>query len=176
MLSCFVLVGIQLCWSLDSFLRLAPALLLPFPKFFSCHRSENSLVSPVIATDPKTPLSKSFTCHTSETPPGGGTFFKPKSGRLGNASLLSPATHHLPQHSSAFFSYCCALFCAYQKLNSFVFMRLRTLCRKPPGVGVSFPSFLHYLIASLLERWRTPRTLGTGQGIELVSFSLKEVS
>ncbi len=32
--------------------------------------AENHLVSPAIATDPKTPLSKSFSCHTSETPLG----------------------------------------------------------------------------------------------------------
>jgi len=41
------------------------------PKFFPCHTSENSPVSPILATDPKTYLSKSCTCHTSETPPGG---------------------------------------------------------------------------------------------------------
>src|SRR6266852_5627519 len=28
-----------------------------------------------------------------------------------------------------------ALFCAYQKLNSFLFKRFRTLCKKPPGWG-----------------------------------------
>src|SRR6266700_5152238 len=36
-----------------------------------CHTSENSPVSPAIATDPKTHLSKSCICHTSDTPPGG---------------------------------------------------------------------------------------------------------
>ncbi len=41
----------------------------PFsPKSFSCHRSENSPVSPTIATLPRTHLSKSSICHTSETP------------------------------------------------------------------------------------------------------------
>src|SRR5260370_189389 len=38
------------------------------PKSFSCHRSENSPVSPTIATLPRTHLSKSSICHTSETP------------------------------------------------------------------------------------------------------------
>ena len=38
--------------------------------FFRCHRSENSPVSPAIATLPKTPSRKSFPCHTSETPGG----------------------------------------------------------------------------------------------------------
>ncbi len=36
----------------------------PFP----CHTSKNSPVSPTIATDPKTLLSKSCICPTSETP------------------------------------------------------------------------------------------------------------
>ncbi len=37
-----------------------------------CHTSENSPVSPAIATDPKMHLSKSCICHTSDIPPGGG--------------------------------------------------------------------------------------------------------
>jgi hypothetical protein len=37
---------------------------------FRCHRSENSPVSPAIATLPKAPSRKSFPCHTSETPGG----------------------------------------------------------------------------------------------------------
>src|SRR6266704_2869428 len=41
------------------------------PKSFPCHTSENSPVSPAIATDPKTHLSKSCICHTSDIPPGG---------------------------------------------------------------------------------------------------------
>src|SRR6266571_15899 len=39
-------------------------------KSFPCHTSENSPVSPAIATDPKTPSRKSFACHTSETSRG----------------------------------------------------------------------------------------------------------
>ncbi len=41
------------------------------PKSFPCHTSENSPVSPTIATDPKTHVSNPSICHTSETPPGG---------------------------------------------------------------------------------------------------------
>src|SRR6266851_1346530 len=45
---------------------------------------------------------------------------------------------HLP-HSTGFsfslFSYTYALFCNVQKLNSFPFMRFRTLCQKHPGWG-----------------------------------------
>ena len=37
-------------------------------EFFPCHRSENSPVSPAVATLPKTPYRKSFACPTSETP------------------------------------------------------------------------------------------------------------
>src|SRR6267378_1494800 len=40
---------------------------------------------------------------------------------------------------SLFLSHSCALFCTHQNLNSFVFMRFRTLCQKPPRVG--YPAF-----------------------------------
>src|SRR5205814_3820624 len=39
-------------------------------KSFSCHRSENSPVSPLLATLPKIAVCKSFVCHTSDTPGG----------------------------------------------------------------------------------------------------------
>src|SRR5260370_16270554 len=47
-------------------------LLATFPSanYFPCHTSENSPVSPAIATDPKTPLSNPCICHTCETPRG----------------------------------------------------------------------------------------------------------
>ena len=53
-----------------------------------------------------------------------------------SAHHSSPATHHSPLHSSSFLSDPCALFCTRQKLNSFIFKLLRTLCPKTPGVGV----------------------------------------
>jgi len=37
---------------------------------------------------------------------------------------------------SPFFSNSCALFCTHEKLNHFVFSQFRTLCQKPPRVGV----------------------------------------
>ena len=40
------------------------------PNSCVCHTSEISPVSPIIATDPKSPSRKSFVCHTSETPLG----------------------------------------------------------------------------------------------------------
>jgi len=48
---------------------------------FPCHTSENSPVSPAIATDPKTPSRKSFPCHTSDTP---------RVAILGRSNLSSP--------------------------------------------------------------------------------------
>src|SRR6266704_2106481 len=42
----------------------------PSPNSRICHTSENSPVSPAIATDPKTHLSNPCICHTSEIPPG----------------------------------------------------------------------------------------------------------
>jgi hypothetical protein len=41
-----------------------------FSNSFPCHTSENSPVSPSIATLPKTAVSKPNTCHTSEPPRG----------------------------------------------------------------------------------------------------------
>src|SRR5260370_40291907 len=41
-----------------------------FSNPFPCHTSENSPVSPTIATLPKTRVSNPCVCHTSETPPG----------------------------------------------------------------------------------------------------------
>ena len=40
------------------------------PNSFPCHTSENSPVSPIIATLPKTGVSNPCVCHTSETPRG----------------------------------------------------------------------------------------------------------
>src|SRR5947209_3307359 len=45
-------------------------------------------------------------------------------------TLVERTTHHTPLYSSAFFSHSCALFGTCKKINSFVFMRFRTLCQK----------------------------------------------
>src|SRR5438045_4567907 len=55
-------------------------------KSFSCHRSENSPVSPLLATLPKIAVCKSFVCHTSDTPRGPSACFSPLSLRA-TASL-----------------------------------------------------------------------------------------
>src|ERR1700737_235601 len=48
---------------------------------------------------------------------------------------------------SPFSSYSCALFCAHAKLNSLIFNRFRTHCRKHPGVrgGVRLVDLLFFL-------------------------------
>src|SRR5438874_12708399 len=50
-------------------------------KPFICHRSENSPVSPLLATLPKSLSCKSFVCHTSDTPRGASVCFSPLSPR-----------------------------------------------------------------------------------------------
>jgi hypothetical protein len=62
---------------------------------------------------------------------------------------------------SPFFSHSCALFCTQQKLNPFIFNRFRTLCRKPPGVGVP-PCFPPFPIA--LSHFALPSGLAHSQG------------
>jgi hypothetical protein len=118
----------------DSSLGVAPIPHPRFPKSFPCRTSENSPVSPAIATDPKTPFSKPCVCHTSETP-GGGIF---RADRL-FIRLCYPLSPCPAFPLSPFLSDSCALFCTCQNLNSFAFKRLLTLCQKPPGWGVSSP-------------------------------------
>src|SRR5712664_1583412 len=71
--------------------------------------------------------------------------------------------HTFPRVSdlSPFFSNSCALFCTQQKLNPFIFNRFRTLCRKPPGVGVP-PCFPPFPIA--LSHFALPSGLAHSQG------------
>src|SRR6184192_2630898 len=59
-------------------------------KSFSCHRSENSPVSPLLATLPKIAVCKSFVCHTSDTPRG-----------LQLVSRLFPPRHSVSARSSS---------------------------------------------------------------------------
>ena len=67
-------VDIQSPRSFDSFLGSNPISYPRFPNSFGCHTSENSPVSPTIATDPKTHVSNPCICHTSETPRGPSHF------------------------------------------------------------------------------------------------------
>jgi|SRR5882757_941007 len=61
---------------------------------------------------------------------------------------------------SPFFSHSCALFCTYENLNSFLFKRFRTLCRKTPGVGYRFFRALGASWRSGLWALRTMALLG----------------
>src|SRR6266581_9405804 len=53
------------------------------------------------------------------------------------------ATRCSRMDSSPFFSHSCALFCAHQKLNPFIFKRFRTLCQKSRGVGGTASAISH---------------------------------
>src|SRR6266852_6617276 len=57
---------------LASFLGPTPIPRRLSPNAFPCHTSENSLVSPIIATLPKTGVSNPCICHISEPPGGSG--------------------------------------------------------------------------------------------------------
>ena len=88
-----------------------------------CHTSENSPVSPAIATDPKTHLSKSCICHTSDIPPG--------------VALASP-TLGLPLPQA---------FQRFLQLSTipFTFKLLRTLLHSPKPQPFCFQSLPHSL-------------------------------
>ena len=76
-----------------------------------------------------------------------------KQAGWGKVHFLLPRISHLPQDSSSFLSYSCALFCTLQKLNPFVFKQFRTHCEKPPGVGGTLPSPRNVMFArSLIGR------------------------
>src|SRR6266566_2171315 len=99
-----------------------------------CHTSENSPVSPIIATDPKTHFSKSCICHTSDIPPA--------------VTLASPTTR-LPRPQAfqrflqlspipflfAFLRTLLHNFARAKNSTVFVFNRFGTLCTKHPGWG-----------------------------------------
>jgi hypothetical protein len=89
----------------------------------------NSPSSHLPYTLPSSVSRKSFTCRSYENTGGVGVFFPfwdtPTCRRFDVQTFsLSPA-----------FSNSCALFCAQQKLNSFLFKRFCTLSQKPPGGG-----------------------------------------
>src|SRR6266704_3085958 len=146
---CFrVFIDIQSRRPLDSFLGVNPFPCTRFRNSFACHTSENSPVSPAIATDPKTPPNNPCICHTSETPLGSFRFsiqpacpafpVRAAKGTPNTPSSLaqSPTPSPTPYFDlSPLFSQPCALFCTHQKLNPLVFNRFRTLCEKPPGGG-----------------------------------------
>src|SRR5712692_8735477 len=52
-----------------------------------------------------------------------------------NSPTLKPSDRSMCFYLSPFFSHSSTLFCAQQKVNSFVFMQFRTLSEKHPGGG-----------------------------------------
>src|SRR5260370_41823243 len=76
---------------LDSFSGPTLSPYRPFPNSFPCHTSENSSVSPSIATLPKSPVSNPRVCHTSETPWVSSHF-----GHATAPDLASPTDHGTP--------------------------------------------------------------------------------
>src|SRR5216684_6434419 len=68
--SCPVFVATRPRRSLDSFSGLTPTPCPLSPNSFPCHTSENSPVSPIIATLPKMRVSNPCVCHTYDTPRG----------------------------------------------------------------------------------------------------------
>src|SRR5216683_5763991 len=70
MLFCPVLAKLHPRRTLDSFPGLTPTPHSLSPNSFICHTSENSPLSPNIATLPKTGASNPCVCHTSEAPGG----------------------------------------------------------------------------------------------------------
>jgi len=86
-----------------------------FLKFFPCHTSENSSVSPVTATDPKMPSRKPFACHTSETP----------RGRFLNMPTFNLPTFKRFRNLSPFLSHYSALSCTF--LHFFALTKNSTL-------------------------------------------------
>src|SRR5260370_25291049 len=77
------------------------------PNYRICHTSENSPVSPIIATDPKTHLSNPCICHTSDTLPPGWHWPLRRSDFHTRKRSNDSSNYPL----SSFFSYSCALFC-----------------------------------------------------------------
>src|SRR5260370_27347836 len=79
---------------------------IPFPtspNFFSCHTSENSPVSPTIATLPKTRVSNPCVCHTYDTPLG-VSLLRTGLPRNPSAVALVPFWNSSSTQHSSFFS------------------------------------------------------------------------
>src|SRR5882724_8804868 len=81
-----------------------------FSNSFLCHRSENSPISPAVATLPKAPVSNPCVCHTSETPRGS---YSQRSNVISPIHILFILLRTLLRH---------------ERINLFIFNRFRTLC------------------------------------------------
>ena len=137
-----------------------------FPKFFPCHTSENSSVSPAIATDPKMPSRKPFACHTSETPRAGSQHSNLQPSNIQTIPQIYPLSFHILAHSFA-------LFCTHQKPNSFIFIQFRTLRTKTKLGGAGAPHRLNSPFpssnASCPSVWFFHGSRNTGHGSPVTS-------
>src|SRR5260370_20309643 len=88
---------------LNSFLGLTSIPFPPSPNFFPCHTSENSPVSPTIATLPKTRVSNPCVCHTYDTPLG-VSLLRTGLPRNPSAVALVPFWNSSSAQHSSFFS------------------------------------------------------------------------
>src|SRR6266851_1884487 len=116
MLFCPVLAKLHPRRTLDSFPGLTPTPHSLSPNSFICHTSENSPLSPNIATLPKTGASNPCVCHTSEAPGGGSS------------------RSRTPTHSPLLFS----LFAQRVFHNSFALTPFHTLSKNSRGVPQLF--------------------------------------
>src|SRR6266567_5023716 len=110
-----------------------------FPKFFPCHTSENSSVSPAIATDPKMPSRKPFACHTSETPRAGSQHSNFQPSNIQTIPQIYPLSFHILPHSLA-------LFCTFlrsRKIQLFSFQAIPHSSHKNKAWGAGAPHRLN---------------------------------
>src|SRR5260370_4387863 len=91
------------------------------PFYFHIHACNGGVYPPPQRSDVQIRKSKTQLQLWCGDPDPVGTFRR---------APIYPLCFHILAHSSA-------LFCTQQKLKSFHFKRFRTLCQKPPGVGVS---------------------------------------
>ncbi len=106
------------------------------PSTFPARNAQNPVAQPLfLSTSYKLQISQllSFDIHANWW---GGVW---GASQHSNLQTCQPANLPTFFDLSPFLSYSCALFCTHQILNSLVFNRFRTLCKKPPGVGGTTP-------------------------------------
>src|SRR6266571_2905213 len=100
-------------------------------------------LTPLAATLMDCPASVANKRLTAELSPLAATLTKNRGVGAHPLRNQPLATRCSRMDSSPFFSHSCALFCAHQKLNPFIFKRFRTLCQKSRGVGGTASAISH---------------------------------